>query len=144
MKVNYFNKTKIKTEEIRKTLNHVFSFVDDDKTMNIVFVSNKKIHEMNLYFRNIDRPTDVLSFEEDDIESLGDIFISLEKALEQSVAYGHSFLREVAFLAVHGYLHLKGYDHKTKEEEKKMIDNQEEILKKAGLERKWKWIIKKL
>ena len=136
MKVNYFNRTKIKTEEIKKTLNHVFSFIDDDKSMNIVFVSNKKIHEMNLYFRSIDRPTDVLSFEEDDIESLGDIFISLEKAQEQSVAYGHSFLREVAFLAVHGYLHLKGYDHMTKEEEQIMIDKQEEILKKAGLERK--------
>src|SRR5690554_349914 len=136
MKVNYFNRTKIKTEEIKKTLNHVFSFIDDDKSMNIVFVSNKKIHEMNLYFRNIDRPTDVLSFEEDDIESLGDIFISLEKAQEQSVAYGHSFLREVAFLAVHGYLHLKGYDHMTKEEEQIMIDKQEEILKKAGLKRK--------
>lgn len=135
MKVNYFNKTKIKTEEIRKTLNHVFSFVDDDKTMNIVFVSNKKIHEMNLYFRNIDRPTDVLSFEEDDIESLGDIFISLEKALEQSVAYGHSFLREVAFLAVHGYLHLKGYDHETKADEELMFNKQNEILNELGYRR---------
>ena len=76
-------------------------------------------------------------FINDDIEddSLGDIFISIEQARLQADDYGHSFQREIGFLAVHGYLHLLGYDHHTDEEEKIMIQEQERILKNANLER---------
>jgi probable rRNA maturation factor len=95
----------------------------------------------------VDRPTDVLSFplwepdeewvidEEEERVALGDIVISLPKAKEQAEAYGHSLNREVGFLAVHGFLHLLGYDHETKEEEKEMFAKQEEILSLVGLHR---------
>ena len=66
---------------------------------------------------------------------LGDIIISVEKAHEQAEEYGHSFLRELGFLAVHGFLHLLGYDHMTEEDEKEMFRRQEEILENYGLTR---------
>jgi probable rRNA maturation factor len=66
---------------------------------------------------------------------MADIFTSLEKAKEQAKDYGHSIIREVAFLSVHGYLHLSGYDHQTKEDEKIMFAKQDEILNKAGIKR---------
>jgi probable rRNA maturation factor len=66
---------------------------------------------------------------------LGDVFICVERALEQAKDYGHSIEREIGFLSVHGYLHLIGYDHMTKEDEKVMFTLQEEILAKAKLER---------
>lgn len=92
---------------------------------------------MNLAYRKIDKPTDVLSFVNDDEsdKSLGDIFISIEQAKKQAEDLGHSFEREIGFLAVHGYLHLKGYDHHTPHEEEAMTKMQEDILRKAKLER---------
>ena len=68
-------------------------------------------------------------------EEIGDIFICLDKAYEQALEYGHTKEREIGFLAVHGYLHLNGYDHMTKEDEKVMFKKQEEILEKVGLTR---------
>jgi probable rRNA maturation factor len=105
--------------------------------MQVVFVSLDQIHQLNQTFRDVDRPTDVLSFpnDEKDDNSLGDIFICLDKAKQQAKDYGHSIEREIGFLSVHGYLHLKGYDHHSDEEEKEMIEAQENILKKAKLER---------
>jgi probable rRNA maturation factor len=138
MKVNLFNQTEEKVRKIKSLLKKVFKLVEEPSSMQIILVTQDTIHEMNKTYRQIDKPTDVLSFINDDEldNSLGDIFISIEQARLQAVEYGHSFEREIAFLAVHGYLHLKGFDHHTKEEEDIMIQEQERILKQANLERK--------
>ena len=111
--------------------------------VSFVFVDNKKIREINKEYRGIDRETDVISFafmDEDinpdtDYTNYGEIYISLEKTLSQSLEYGHSFDRELCFLTVHGLLHLLGYDHMTKEEEEVMFAKQEEVLSRYGIER---------
>ncbi|GAE88069.1 metal-dependent hydrolase [Acetivibrio straminisolvens JCM 21531] len=115
--------------------------------ISIILTDNEKIREVNSEQRNIDKPTDVLSFPivdmyEGVIKSsqgdfdmdegriiLGDILISLEKAKEQSVEYGHSFERELIFLLVHGVFHLLGYDHDIPEREKKCLKNRRSFLK---------------
>lgn len=137
LKINYFNQTDESIDKAIKLIDHIFSFVREDKPMQVIFVSLEQIHQLNKTYREVDRPTDVLSFPNDDPrdESLGDIFICLDKAREQSMSYRHSFERELGFLSVHGYLHLLGYDHYTDEEEKEMIEAQEKILKQAKLER---------
>ena len=102
----------------------------------VVFVGNEEIHEMNREYRGVDRVTDVISFaledNEDivynDIRMLGDIFICIPQMKKQAVEYGHSEKRELAFLAVHGILHLLGYDHMNKEDEQVMFSLQELIL----------------
>lgn len=138
MKVEFHNQTEVDTKEITKLIRKIFKTIEDERKMHIIFVDNASIQSINKTYRNIDKPTDVISFpnDEEDDDSLGDIFISIEKAIEQASDYGHSFEREIGFLSVHGYLHLKGYDHHTKEEEKVMFTLQEEILKKANLTRK--------
>lgn len=138
MIVEFHNQTSENTEEIETLINSIFKEIEEEKNMQIIFLTQQEIHQYNLTYRNVDRPTDVLSFPNDDIEddSLGDIFISIDQAKLQAKDYGHSFQREIGFLSVHGYLHLKGYDHHTPEEEKEMFELQEEILKKANLERK--------
>ncbi|MFC7440618.1 rRNA maturation RNase YbeY [Laceyella putida] len=115
--------------------------------VSVTIVDNEQIHHMNKEYRKVDRPTDVLSFplwepdeewvieEEEERVPLGDIVISLPKAREQAREYGHSIEREVGFLAVHGFLHLLGYDHETKEEEEEMFAKQEAILNLVGLHR---------
>jgi probable rRNA maturation factor len=119
--------------------------------ISLVLVNNDYIHKLNLDYRGLDQPTDVLSFalEEADgapppVESantaaipelLGDIYISVPRAAEQAVTYGHSFERELGFLAVHGLLHLMGYDHQTPEETAVMREKEEEIMQKFALER---------
>lgn len=137
MKINIHNQTQEDIKDVVKLLKKVFRPIKEKLSMEIIFVTQDTIHEMNRNFRQIDRPTDVLSFVNDDesIKSLGDIFISLEQAHLQAKDLGHSFEREVGFLSVHGYLHLKGYDHHTPDEEKEMIDMQEYILNKAKLKR---------
>lgn len=115
----------------------------DSAIVSIVLVDNKKIHEINKLYRGVDRPTDVISFAFLDEETnpntsltnLGEIFISLEKANEQASSYNHSFKRELSFLVVHGLLHLLGYDHMEKEDEKEMFGLQDEILNSLGVER---------
>ncbi len=121
--------------------------IEDDAEVNLTVVDNEEIHKMNLEYREKDSATDVLSFpmsdgEEFDIDPetnriiLGDIVISAEKAAEQAKEYGHSFEREMCFLATHSMLHLLGYDHeKSKEEEKIMFQKQDKILKKLGINR---------
>ncbi|EQG90867.1 putative rRNA maturation factor YbeY [Clostridioides difficile DA00191] len=100
---------------------------DDNYEVSLSFVDNKEIHELNREYRGVDRVTDVLSFPllSDDFEdveleeeSLGDIVVSLERALEQSIEYNHSFEREVCFLICHSMFHLLGYDHDTDENTK--------------------------
>jgi probable rRNA maturation factor len=99
----------------------------------ISFVNNEQIQELNRQFRNLDKPTDVLSFPLDDADIIGDIIISMPRAREQADEYGHSLQREIGFLAIHGFLHLLGYDHHTDEEEKQMFSRQEQILREYGL-----------
>ena len=112
-----------------------------DPILSVTFVNNEFIHKLNRDYRQIDRPTDVISFAFLDDEknrekilkskgpvSLGDIYISVEKAEEQAKEYGHSIKRELSFLFVHGLLHLLGYDHMTEEDEKVMFKLQDEIL----------------
>jgi probable rRNA maturation factor len=119
----------------------------------VTLVDDARIHELNREYRGIDRPTDVLSFalqeqgegepefdielepDADFVDSLGDIVISVETCKRQAQEYGHSIERELAFLAVHGFLHLIGYDHETAEEEQDMFRRQEEILQSVGLTR---------
>lgn len=113
--------------------------------VSVTFTDNKGIHALNREYRNVDRPTDVLSFPLSDGEDydtdgdavlLGDIVISLERAQTQAEEYGHSFEREVAFLTVHSMLHLLGYDHETSpEDERDMFARQDEILISAGMTR---------
>ena len=114
---------------------------------NLIIVDNNYIHELNKKYRNIDRPTDVITFALEDENSiiipneeriLGDIYISIDKAREQSQEYQHSLLRELCFLAVHGFYHLLGYDHQTKEDEEVMFKKQEEVLESYGITRKKK------
>ena len=131
---------------IKKAVNSALEYEEFDNSaeVSVLLTDDNAIHELNLQYRDTDRPTDVLSFptEEDEAEGedgavlLGDIVISLERAKAQSEEYGHSFEREVAFLTVHSVLHLLGYDHETSEEdEKDMFRRQSEILESAGITR---------
>jgi len=115
---------------------------DEDYEISLSFVDNKEIKELNKYYRGKDSVTDVLSFPMVDEDTpmmgekiLGDIVISVEKALEQSKEYGHSFLREMAFLTAHSMLHLMGYDHMNEDEEEEMQMKQEAILSKLEIKR---------
>lgn len=146
-KINIFNETGIEVSEleiIEKLLDYAIEYEElDNLEFNVIIVDNEKIHELNKEFRGIDRPTDVITFALEDNEDfpkletriLGDIYISLEKAKGQAIEYGHGFLRELSFLAIHGFLHLLGYDHMVEEEEKVMFGKQEEILNGFGIER---------
>ncbi len=124
--------------------------------VSLTFTDDEQIHQLNLEYRGIDRPTDVLSFamQEDGTEELdiifeveseeeadpisgmlGDIIISVETAKAQSEDYGHSLEREIGFLFVHGFLHLLGYDHQDDAAEAEMMGKQEAVLSLAGLAR---------
>lgn len=135
---------------VRSAIESTLDFEDFQNhcEVSVTFIDNEGIHELNKKYRQVDRPTDVLSFPlfdfEGDMEeppidevmsNLGDIVISLERAKEQAEEYGHSFEREVAFLCVHSMLHLLGYDHETSEEDEiEMRSKQTEIMKIMGLE----------
>ena len=112
--------------------------IDKDYEISIILVDAEEIHQINRDYRNIDRPTDVISFalkdsdetffiDEVDLE-LGDIFINVEAVVNQAKEYGHSECREISFLCTHGILHLLGYDHMNEEDEKIMFGKQKEIL----------------
>ncbi|HHU91990.1 MAG TPA: rRNA maturation RNase YbeY [Halanaerobiaceae bacterium] len=102
--------------------------------ISFALVDNEQIQELNKEYRGIDEPTDVLSFPMDE-EIWGDIIISTEKVLSQAEEYGHSLERELGFLAVHGILHLLGYDHQSAEEEAVMRLKEEKVLNKLKLSR---------
>ena len=116
---------------------------DDNYEVSLSFVDNEEIHELNRQYRGVDRATDVLSFPlltddfdvEIEEESLGDIVISLERALEQSEEYNHSFEREVCFLVCHSMFHLLCYDHDTEENTKDMRKREEDVLNKLNITR---------
>ncbi len=164
MYVEMIDETGQVSEAIKKQTLDLLQFAaektgKDNKEMAVTFVINERSHELNLEYRDTDRPTDVisleykpessLSFSEEDLEEnpelaemldefdayIGELFISVDKAREQAEEYGHSLEREMGFLAVHGFLHINGYDHYTPEEEKEMFTLQEEILTAYGLKR---------
>lgn len=126
--------------------------IETSTEMSVTFTDNAGIQEINRDYRGKDQPTDVISFAleelgEDEIpvifdteefqlpRNLGDIIISVDKAQEQALDYGHSYERELGFLALHGFLHLNGYDHMEEAEEKEMFDLQRKILAEYGLQR---------
>ncbi len=109
---------------------------------NVIIVTDEKIKEINKEYRNKDKVTDVISFALNDtkdiempIKMLGDVYISFDRAKVQAIEYKHSLKRELAFLTVHGMLHLLGYDHMNDEDEKAMFLKQEEILNELGINR---------
>lgn len=137
-------------EKIGELLNYAAEMenVQAGSELSVTFVSNERIQEINREYRDKDQPTDVISFAleemgEGELEVvgadipriLGDIIISVPRAREQADEYNHSFERELGFLAVHGFLHLLGYDHMNELDEKKMFDRQKEILDGYGLGR---------
>ena len=115
----------------------------DNAIFSIVFVEDDEIHQINKDYRKIDRITDVISFafedyediEYNDIRMLGDIYICIPQMKRQAEEYGHSEKRELSFLAVHGLLHLLGYDHMEPEDEKVMFSLQELILDGEDIKR---------
>lgn len=164
MYVEMIDETGQVSEDIKKQTLDLLEFAaeklgKETKEMAVTFVTNERSHELNLEFRDTDRPTDVISleykpevpiqFSEEDLIDhpelaemmdefdayIGELFISIDKAREQAEDYGHSFEREMGFLAVHGFLHINGYDHYTPEEEAEMFGLQEEILTAYGLTR---------
>ncbi|MBR6072052.1 MAG: rRNA maturation RNase YbeY [Acholeplasmatales bacterium] len=141
MKINFFNETNDNIREYQRVIRDVFKTINSKKEFNVIFVDENEIKRINNEFRHIDKVTDVISFaliDDNEIvqtNELGDVFICVNKAKSQALEYGHSERREFAFLAVHGYLHLCGYDHQTPEEEKVMFDLQEKILEGANVKR---------
>lgn len=141
------------TEEQTKMLQDLIQYTAQrldvaEGECSVSIISNDEIQVYNAQYRGKDMPTDVLSFAmqeegdpafdfvlEDELPALGDIFISYERACEQAADFAHSFERELGFLAVHGFLHLMGYDHMNEADEKKMFELQKRILDGYGLQR---------
>ena len=134
---------------IRRACNAVLEYehFDDPAEISVTFVDNNRIHELNREYRDKDSATDVLSFplgengeydidEDNGCKLLGDIVISMERAMEQAELYGHSLQREVAYLTVHSMLHLLGYDHEAGGlEAVRMREKEEAVLIQLGLPR---------
>ncbi|MHC5268089.1 rRNA maturation RNase YbeY [Enterococcus sp. LJL98] len=157
MEINFIDETKQVSEVEHQAIDALLQFsanylkLPEETEMSVTFMDNEGIQEINRVYRGKDVPTDVISFAfeeegEDElsivfpddfeqIKTLGDIMISIEKAKEQAEEYGHSYERELGFLALHGFLHLNGYDHLTPEEEAEMFGLQKEILDAYGLQR---------
>lgn len=152
--IDFLDETEKVSEQeqalVEKLLQHAAKVeeVPEESEVSVTFVTNEQIRVINHEYRGKDQATDVISFAmeemgEDELEiigediplMLGDIIISIERAREQAEEYGHTYERELGFLAIHGLLHLLGYDHMTEEDEKKMFGKQEEILTSYGLSR---------
>lgn len=147
MEIGLFNETDSVLNEELELINNVLvhglkKLNINEVEFNVIIVDNDYIHKLNKEYRGIDRETDVITFALEDDETfnpeervLGDVYISIDKAISQSQEYGHSLKREICFLAVHGLLHLLGYDHMEKEEEEIMFRLQEEILDEMGIKK---------
>jgi probable rRNA maturation factor len=119
--------------------------IESDCEISLTFVDNERIRAITSEFRNIDKATDVLSFpqyeslkDEDEVDedmALGDIVISMERANEQALEYGHSFDRELCFLFTHSMFHLMGYDHETVDDAREMRQMEEYVLGIIGMSR---------
>jgi probable rRNA maturation factor len=158
MEIAFLDETNTVNKEKMAEIDELLQYAADylklpaDTEMSVTFMDNAAIQIINRDYRDKDQPTDVISFaleEETEEEmpiifdeempaiprNLGDIMISVERAKEQAVEYGHSYDRELGFLALHGFLHINGYDHMTPEDEKEMFGLQKEILDAYGLKR---------
>ena len=141
------NKLDIKIEEtleVEKLLNYALDYLKiDNAIFNVIITDEEEIRYLNKTYRSNDSVTDVISFALEDDKTfknptfriLGDIYICNKRELEQAENYGHSYLRELSFLTIHGLLHLLGYDHMKPEDEKVMFSLQEEILDSYGIKR---------
>ncbi len=142
-----FNETKEKIKELddlKGLIDYALKYLKlDNVEFNVIIIDNERIHEMNKTYRGVDRETDVITFaledhkdiEFEDVRLLGDVYISIDKAKSQAKDYGHSLKREISFLAIHGLLHLLGYDHMNEKDEKIMFDLQDKILDSYGIKR---------
>ncbi|KMJ60171.1 rRNA maturation factor [Bacillus sp. LL01] len=155
MEIDMLDETSRLTDEQWKDIKDLLIFAADKESiqsgaeLSVTFVDDEKIQEINREYREKDRPTDVISFpmeemgegeieihyDEEAPRMLGDIIISIQRAEVQAEEYGHSVKRELGFLALHGLLHLLGYDHENETDEKVMFDKQKEILDAYGLSR---------
>ncbi|KEF38146.1 putative rRNA maturation factor YbeY [Schinkia azotoformans MEV2011] len=141
-------------EEQQKEIEKLLQFaaekegINSDAELSVTFVNNEEIQEINRTYRMKDQPTDVISFAMEEMGEgeiaitgedlptiLGDIIISIPRTIEQANEYNHSFMRELGFLSIHGFLHLLGYDHMEKEDEQIMFAKQKELLDEYGLHR---------
>lgn len=136
-------------EKVLKKCFEVENIEDKNFYMSIILTTPAEIRKLNKEYRNIDRETDVLSFpmyEKEELETvkkqkqewkdtLGDIVISIERVEEQAKEYGHSFEREFAYMLVHGFYHLMGYDHIKEEDKAIMRPKEEKVLKRLGITR---------
>ncbi|RID89460.1 rRNA maturation RNase YbeY [Peribacillus asahii] len=154
LELDFIDETNEISEEVQKLVESVLQFaaqkedIEEGTELSVTFVDNARIREINKEYRNKDAATDVISFAleemgEEEVEIigadmprvLGDIIISIERTKEQAEEYGHSFDRELGFLALHGFLHLLGYDHMTESDERVMFTKQKDILDEYGLSR---------
>ncbi len=135
--INIVNECEYKIDEnlIIDYTNYLSNQLDQDLLYSIVFVDTDQITSINNEFRDLDKPTDVLSFEAFEDDYLGDIIICEEVLKSNAQEYGHSETRELLFLITHGFLHLNGYDHIEKNEELIMFDLQKKLLNEYGVVR---------
>ena len=147
----YFEEEHVVTREILDTMMKAAEIcidaenIDVDRSeISVTFVDMEEIHQLNLDYRGVDSPTDVLSFPQfDDLNdlpedgeiALGDVVICKQKAEEQAEEFGHSFEREIMYLFVHSVLHLLGYDHMDEDEKKIMRRREEEVMTELGITR---------
>jgi probable rRNA maturation factor len=163
MEIELIDETSQVSKEDQESINNLLEYAANylklapSKEMRVTFVDNPAIQKINLEYRAKDVPTDVVSLEyqpddfdfsdfeidetellelDDELNSyLGELFISVDKAREQAESYGHSYERELGFLALHGFLHINGYDHMNEADEAVMFGLQKEILDHYGLKR---------
>ncbi|WP_436859880.1 rRNA maturation RNase YbeY [Staphylococcus caeli] len=149
--IDFSDHTELVKEEWFTQIDNLLTFakeqeqINEEAELSVTFVDKNEIQEINKMYRDKDKVTDVISFalEEDEPEIsgldmprvLGDIIICTDVAQEQADSYGHSFERELGFLALHGFLHLLGYDHMNDQDEKQMFSRQDQILDAYGLSR---------
>lgn len=156
MDIQTFDHTKEENPKNLELITDILEFagnylhLDEETEISVTLMHNDEIHQINKEYRNVDRPTDVISFAINDADediimdsemaeeipaNIGDLMISVDKVAEQAEFLGHSYERELGFLCVHGFLHLNGYDHMEKEDQEKMFPLQKEIMNAYGLKR---------
>ena len=156
MDIQTFDHTKEENPKNLELITDILEFagnylhLDEETEISVTLMHNDEIHQINKEYRNVDRPTDVISFAINDADediimdpemaeeipaNIGDLMISVDKVAEQAEFLGHSYERELGFLCVHGFLHFNGYDHMEKEDQEKMFPLQKEIMNAYGLKR---------